>query len=388
MKRLLILFVTYIIAVQGALYCLEAKEAPFVVVIDAGHGGKDPGARRGAVMEKNITLGVALRLGELIKSNHKNIKVLYTRSTDKFVGLQQRADFANKHHASLFLSIHVNSASGAVSGTETYVLGLDKHKNNLNVALRENKVMELEDNYKTIYRGYNPNSSESLIAFKLMQEAYQERSIQLAKLIETQYRCAGRVSRGVRQAPFWVLSQSAMPSILTEIGFLSNPKEANFLNSQEGQSTIARALYQAVREFYLGAGVNQAPYTEVVDIELPETDIDTTAGETVASEPSVQAPALQAQPNKAERTVTSSKGVRYRVQFMSVSQKIDTQDKSFKRLKVPIYRAKHDKTYRYLAGDAKTIAEARQLRKRIGKYYKDAFIVGYDKSGRYLGRIE
>lgn len=380
-KRILTLLLLYSICIGTFGDRLWAKSRPFVVVIDAGHGGKDPGARRGSIMEKDITLGVALRLGELLKANQPGIKVLYTRSTDKFVGLQQRADFANNHNASLFLSIHVNSAPGAVSGTETYVLGLDKQQNNLSVALRENKVMELEDNYKTIYKGYNPNSSESLIAFKLMQEAYQERSIELARLVEAQYRQAGRRSRGVRQAPFWVLSQSAMPSILTEIGFISDQSEAKFLNTKDGQATIARALYKAVTKFY-GGSVTQP--TSTADTP-PEPDQEP---HSIAQVETAEAQATAPKHAPSKQQTSTNNGLRYRVQFMSVPQLIDTKDKQFRRLGAPIYRMKHQSVYRYMAGNAQTLAEARTLRSKIKKYYKDAYIVSIDKNGNYLGRVE
>ncbi|MDO4707647.1 MAG: N-acetylmuramoyl-L-alanine amidase [Porphyromonadaceae bacterium] len=379
--RTLLLLSLYILCAGSISGRLWAKSYPFVVVLDAGHGGKDPGARRGSIMEKDITLGVALHLGELIKANHPNIKVLYTRSTDKFVGLQQRADFANNHRASLFLSIHVNSAPSTVSGTETYVLGLDKQQSNLSVALRENKVMELEDNYKTIYKGYNPNSSESLIAFKLMQEAYQERSIELARLVEAQYRQAGRRSRGVRQAPFWVLSQSAMPSILTEIGFISDQAEAQFLSSKEGQAIIARALYRAVAKFYSGAASQQSSATEIEPITEP---IGVSTSQVKKTEIKESAPKVAYSESQGNRNNATS----YRVQFMAIPQLIDTQDKKFAHLGAPIYRMKYKNVYRYMVGDLKTLAEARNLRTQIKKYYKDAYVISMDKDGNYVGRVE
>lgn len=360
-----------------------AKARPFVVVIDAGHGGKDPGARRGGLQEKDITLGVALHLGELIKANHSGIKVLYTRNTDRFVGLQERADFANSHKASLFVSIHVNSAPGAVSGTETFVLGVEKQDNNFSVALRENQVMELEDNYKTTYKEYNRNKSESIIAFKLMQEAYQERSIEMARLVEAQYRKIGRRSRGVRQAPFWVLSQSAMPSILTEIGFITDPAEAKFLSSKEGQAAIARALYRAVVKFY--SSTTNAPTTSTVEDEPALVEGDTASAPLAPKTKSAET-STNTKPNKQSQT--SCDGLRYRVQFMAVSKRIDTKDKQFSWLKVPIYRMKYKNIYRYMAGNTGTLAEARSLRSHIQKYYKDAYIVSIDKSGAYQGRVE
>lgn len=378
MRRILIvLFILLSSFAKGAR--LLAKEHPFTIVIDAGHGGKDPGARRGAIMEKNITLGVALRLGEFIKTNHPKVRVLYTRSTDKFIGLQQRSDFANRHHASLFVSIHVNSASGSVSGTETYVLGLDKQDNNLSVAIRENRVMELEDNYKTTYRGYNPHSAESLIAFKLMQASYQERSIEMARFVESEYKKIGRQSRGVRQAPFWVLSQTAMPSILTEIGFLSNQSEANYLNSTKGQTAIANAIYRAVEKFYHGSEY-------ATTAEIPE-EIHSNDMPSIAQEETAIAEASSKHQTSPSKQYQKSEPTLYRIQFMTITRKIDTKDQCFKPLGTTIYRIKHGNVYAYMAGNTKSLKQARELRTKVRKYYKDAFIVGYNPKTGYTGRV-
>ena len=219
----------------GIPTALQAQRL-FTVVIDAGHGGKDPGTVGNGGKEKDITLSVAKIVGRKIKANHPEVRVLYTRETDTFVGLQARADYANRHKASLMLSIHVNSAPTAtVNGTETYVLGVSKFANNLSVAMRENKAMLLESDYKTTYRGFDPTSTESYIMFDLMQDAYITKSIDFANRLQRRYRTHGRYSRGVRQDILWVLSQSAMPSVLTEIGFLTNKQEANLIVSPTGQ---------------------------------------------------------------------------------------------------------------------------------------------------------
>ena len=223
----------------------------FSVVIDAGHGGKDPGTVGNGGKEKEITLAVAKLVGKKIKASHPEVRVLFTRETDVFVGLQARADFANKHKASLMLSIHVNSApTTSVHGTETYVLGLSKFANNLSVAMRENKAMLLESDYKTTYRGFDPTSTESYIMFDLMQDAYITKSIDFANRLQKRYRSSGRYSRGVRQDILWVLSQSAMPSVLTEIGFLTNKDEAAFMLSGKGQDVIAGAIAESFTSYY------------------------------------------------------------------------------------------------------------------------------------------
>lgn len=242
------------LAVALSVLGLRAESSrPFVVVLDAGHGGHDPGAVGNGGREKKITLSVVRKLGSMIQRAHPEVMVLYTRTTDTFVGLQARADFANRNKANLFISVHVNSAKSEVSGTETYVLGLAKQGSNFSAAIRENKAMLLEKDYKRIYRGFDPTSTESYIMFDLMQDAYLSRSIDLANLIEREYKRLGRKSRGVRQDIFWVLSQSAMPSVLTEIGFISDKREARFLVSEAGQEQIARALSKAFTSFYSGS---------------------------------------------------------------------------------------------------------------------------------------
>ena len=247
------IFLTFLLLLGMALVMpmdLQAQRL-FSVVIDAGHGGKDPGTVGNGGKEKEITLAVAKLVGKKIKASHPEVRVLFTRETDVFVGLQARADFANKHKASLMLSIHVNSApTTSVHGTETYVLGLSKFANNLSVAMRENKAMLLESDYKTTYRGFDPTSTESYIMFDLMQDAYITKSIDFANRLQKRYRSSGRYSRGVRQDILWVLSQSAMPSVLTEIGFLTNKDEAAFMLSDKGQDVIAGAIAESFTSYY------------------------------------------------------------------------------------------------------------------------------------------
>ncbi len=222
------------------------------VVIDAGHGGKDPGCHGGSSKEKVITLDLALKVGEYIESKMSDVEVVYTRTTDKFVALDERAKIANRSNADLFISIHCNSVPSASSahGTETYVMGLNTSKHNLEVAKRENSVILMEDDYLTSYDGFDPNSPESHIIFSLYQNAYLEQSIQYANLVEKQFKeKAKRNSRGVKQAGFVVLYKTGMPSVLIEAGFLSNSKEEKYLLSDDGQSYIASAIYRAFKEY-------------------------------------------------------------------------------------------------------------------------------------------
>jgi N-acetylmuramoyl-L-alanine amidase len=225
----------------------------FTVVIDAGHGGHDAGAigLKLKVQEKNLNLSVAKQLAEKIRTNYPEVKVVLTRDTDVFLPLQQRADIANKHHADLFISIHTNAAENRnAQGAETFILGTERMEDNLDVAMRENAVMKLEED-QTVYQGFDPNSIESYILFELMQNQYMDHSLQFAELVQNQFvGTLQRANRGVRQAAFWVLLKSACPSVLVEMGFLSNAEEEKWLASAEGKTGIVNGIFDAFQKFY------------------------------------------------------------------------------------------------------------------------------------------
>lgn len=220
-------------------------------MIDPGHGGKDPGTHGKNAKEKDVALKIALKLGSYIEKNIPDVKVIYTRKDDKYLGLDERADIANKNKADLFICIHANSLPGAPAyGTETYVMGLHKDKNNFELAKRENSVILMDENYEQRYEGFDPSSPESYILFTLSQNAYQESSLKFAQKVEDQFKSkAGRYSRGVKQAGFLVLWRTTMPSVLIETGFLSNSKEETFLSSSNGQDLIASGIYRAFKEY-------------------------------------------------------------------------------------------------------------------------------------------
>lgn len=220
------------------------------VVLDAGHGGKDPGTIGKFLKEKDVVLKLALKVGEYIEKNLPDVKVIYTRKTDKFIELTERAAIANRNKADLFISIHANAiANPQTYGTETWVMGLHKSEENLAVAKRENSVILYEDNYQEHYEGFD-NSPESYIMFSLMQNAYLENSLKLADRIEKQFKNkAGRHSRGVKQAGFVVLYKTATPSVLVEAGFLSNATEEKFLGTDDGQDLIASGIYRAFKDY-------------------------------------------------------------------------------------------------------------------------------------------
>ncbi|MGB5990171.1 MAG: N-acetylmuramoyl-L-alanine amidase [Marinifilaceae bacterium] len=220
------------------------------VCIDAGHGGRVPGAITKRVYEKTIVLDVALRLGKLIESKHKDIKVVYTRKTDIDVGLYERAEIANKANADLFISIHANSTTNKrVYGTETFVFGLNKTDANLKVAMKENDVIKYEKDYKTKYQGFNPSRPESYIMFNMVQNHHREQSIEFAEYVEQSFKKSGRRSRGVQESSLIVLITTAMPAVLVELGFISNLKEERFLMSKKGKKKIANNLFNAFEKY-------------------------------------------------------------------------------------------------------------------------------------------
>jgi N-acetylmuramoyl-L-alanine amidase len=222
-----------------------------VIVIDAGHGGKDQGTHGKKALEKDVALKIALKLGSYIEKNVPGVKVIYTRKDDRYIALDERAEIANRNKADLFICIHANSMPGGKAiGTETYVMGLHKDNGNFELAKRENSVILMDENYKERYEGFDPNSPESYILFSLTQSAYQESSLLFASKVESQFAArAGRRSRGVKQAGFLVLWKTTMPSVLIETGFLSHSTEEQFLSTESGQDLIASGIYRAFKEY-------------------------------------------------------------------------------------------------------------------------------------------
>ncbi len=237
---------------SGACVANAATKRPFVLVIDAGHGGKDAGAVGQLTKEKDINLNVALALGRLVEKNCPDVKVIYTRKTDVFVTLQGRAEIANRNKANLFISVHTNSSpvgKAAPMGAETYTLGMHRAADNLEVAKRENSVITQENNYKQTYHNFDPRKSESYIIFEFLQDRNMQQSVDLARAIQRNYTSSGRKNKGVHQAGFLVLRATSMPSVLTELGFISNAEEEKFLHSQEGVATLARAIFEGFKAY-------------------------------------------------------------------------------------------------------------------------------------------
>ena len=299
----------------------------FTVVIDAGHGGNDPGAvgRRGK--EKNINLSVALKLGKLIENNCADTRVIYTRKSDKFVPLHQRASIANNAKADLFISIHTNSLAKPnkkINGTETYTLGLHRTEDNLEVAKKENAVILIEDDYKQRYAGFNPNSSESYIIFEFLQDKNMAQSVNFATAVQRCFRNANRTDKGVHQAGFLVLRATSMPSVLIELGYITNPTEESFLLSEQGSSTLAQSIYRAFLN-YKGEKIAGSPRLMAVENAAPPMETPDTP-EVEASEVTAT-PAKQAVPRSNEVSPTG-KPV-FKIQILTSDRKLSPKSKQF-----------------------------------------------------------
>ena len=325
------------------------------VVIDAGHGGKDPGAIGKKSKEKDITLSVAKKTGEYIKQHCPDVNVVYTRSGDTFVSLLRRAQIANEKNADLFISIHCNAnASPQPSGVETFVMGEHRNAANLEVAKLENASILYEDNAEEDYGSFNPNSPEAYIMLNFFQSEYKNASLDFAEHIQDQLvKRVGRKDRGVQQAGFLVLYKTAMPSVLVEIGFLSNPNEENFLCSADGQTYIASALFRAFRD-----------YKEAYEKE--NTDIDTDAD------------------SDTDADADSDKDkVIYKVQVESRSRKVDAPAQHYKTLNNVDYY-EHNGQYKYTAGKFYSKNEADEYCKKVKTLgYTSAFVVSF-KNGQRL----
>ena len=350
----------------------------FTVVIDAGHGGKDPGALGAITREKDLNLDVSLRLAKLIEQQDKDVSVYLTRKTDVFLTLQERADFVNKRGADLFICIHTNSAQNkSVHGAETYTLGLHKQESNLSVAMRENAVMMLEDDYQTKYQGFDPNSVESYIMFEFMQDQYMDRSLQFASLVQQQLSNAcRRTDKGVRQAGFWVLHKSACPSVLIEMGFISNAEEEKYLASKEGKDEVAQAIYDAF-----------AAYKAAVEKRERVSENAKSASENTESETSVQPASQERETVKNEEKKSTSEegkansaeeGKRvYRVQIFAVSSVLPEGDATFKGLKGCKY-TQAGKLYKYTYGEESDYGKITELQQELRRKFADCFIVAFE----------
>lgn len=337
-----------------------APDKPFTVIIDPGHGGKDPGAVYKQIREKDIVLGIGLKLGNYIREHLPDVKIIYTRDRDVFVPLHERAEIANKNKADLFVSLHANyCGTPSITGTETFVLGLHRTQENLEVAKKENAVILMEDDYSTTYQGFDPNSSESYIMFEMVQDEHLFQSINLAAEIQSQFKNrAGRRDRGVKQAGFLVLRRTSMPSVLVEAGFLSNSYEANYMNSDDGQAYLASAIFRAVRD-----------YKKAID---SKSDYKLLASNTATETPVVEHPTLE------NETVESRvEGIYFRIQLAATSKKIEPAASNFKGLS-NVERMQVNPVYKYFYGKTESFEEIQTLKNQIVSLFPDAFVVAFE----------
>jgi N-acetylmuramoyl-L-alanine amidase len=377
----------------GTLYA-----SSFTVTIDAGHGGKDPGALGSFAKEKNINLDVVLKLGELIQKNCPDVRVVYTRKTDVFIPLEERAMIANNAHSNLFICIHTNSSpSPSACGAETYTLGLAKTKANMDVARRENSVILLENNYKKKYQGFDPNSVDSYIMFEYMQDKYIDRSIQFAADVEEQCTAnADRSNRGVRQAGFWVLHQTSMAAVLIELGYISNPREEAFLVSTDGQNRLAESIFKAFKEFkhdhdrrssaqLTSNDTDQPSSTDEDTVQIAKADSIKPTKEPLktskANEKPIEAP-LPEQKKSAIAINTKADNVTeagvpiFKVQFLLSNRKLPDNSPKFKNLdNVSFYQ--ENNFYKYTSGGTQNFNQIIAKHREIKKLFPTAFIIAF-----------
>ena len=348
MSRLLITTTTLLVNIL----IVQAQQL-FTVVIDPGHGGKDPGSVGAIVYEKNINLAVALLFGNLIEQHHKDVKVVYTRKTDVFIPLDERANIANRNKAHVFISIHTNSVrKNYITGAETYTLGLNRTEENLEVAMRENAVITMEDDYLQKYEGFDPSSTESYIIFELMQNKHLEQSVLLASEIQQSFVRINRDNRDVRQGGFLVLRKTSMPSVLIELGFLSNNVEEQFLVSKEGQGKLAQSIYEAFTN-----------YKNVFDRK------GGLAGNT--------ADTVGLPPNPTAEIIDSSKRqdeIIYKVQILTAGRLLSPKDKRFKGYTNISYYVEKG-VYKYTVGATSDYPTILKMYRKASKDFKGAFII-------------
>ena len=342
---------------------------PFVVVLDPGHGGKDPGAVGSFSYEKDLNLRLALATGKLINEQYPEVKVVYTRSTDVFIPLQDRADITNKNNADLFISIHANASDlKDARGVETFILGTEKAEKNLDVAMRENAVMKLEADYKTTYHGFDPNSVDSYIMFELLQNNYMDQSLLFASMVQDKF--VGhlkRYNRGVQQASFWVLLKSACPSILFEMGFISNPTEEVFLNTDSAMNVMSNGLVEAFATYYARC---QKQANEALSTEVRE-DLNTNTDATRPQENTQPKPQPKPQEQRPA-TVTY-----YALQICASRVQLDPNDPKLKG--VPCECKKVGDLYKYYAIVSPNRSKVLRKQQELQPLFPDCWITKFEK---------
>ena len=360
------------------------SQSKFKVTLDAGHGAHDYGAVYHGHIEKNIALAVVLKVGKILEKN-SGIEVIYTRKTDVFIDLIERANIANRADANIFVSIHCNANKNNVAdGSETYVMGMSKNASNLEAAKRENAVVTLEKDYKQKYEGFDPNHPETMIGLTLMQEEYLDNSIALAGTVQNHFIDElNKKSRGVKQAPYMVLHKAYMPRVLIEMGFISNPVEGAKLDSEEGQDEIAQSIANAIVSYkkeYFGA----ADGDEIVKPSQKMEPVKGTSSDTVFKpKPVVKTTEVKKPEIKPEIKTETPGGIIFKVQLSASSKKLDLTPSNFKGLQ-NISMSGDATLYRYMYGETANYDQAKQLLQEAkSKGYTSAFLIAF-KNGKKI----
>ncbi|MDB4533265.1 N-acetylmuramoyl-L-alanine amidase [Vicingaceae bacterium] len=376
-KRVIVGFLVLVMSVFINSTMAQDKSNFFgvkTVCIDAGHGGHDGGCQGSSSQEKHVALSIALKLGKYIEENFPDVKVVYTRKTDVFLKLHERAKVANKANADLFICVHANANDNkAAYGTETFVMGLHKSESNLNVAKRENSSILLEEDYKTKYSDFDPNSPESYIVLTMRQNAFLDQSLSFAAKVQKQFtERVGRKNRGVKQAGFLVLHQTNMPSVLIETGFLTNKEEEKFLVSDLGQDYLASAVFRAFKSYK-----NELEGKQNVKVDKTEQVVEDK--KPIVVEDKKEEPKKKKKKNKEEIV---EKGVIFKVQIATSSKKLELKPENFNGVKdVTIYEA--GGLYRYTVGKEKNMTDANRLQVQLrANGFKDAFVVAFSDGKR------
>lgn len=383
MRRTLCLIVLVCCTIYIYARAHESVAEKFTLVIDAGHGGHDAGAVGSFSKEKNINLNVALEFGRLVKENCPDVRVIYTRKTDIFIPLQERAEIANRNKADLFVSIHTNALpNGKIAyGSETYTMGMARAASNLEVAKRENAVITYEKDYQERYAGFDPNKAESYIIFEYIQDRYMKQSVELARCIQKQYVNNGRRDKGVHQAGFLVLRATTMPAVLTELGFISTPEEERYLNSEEGVKALARSIYNGfctyrgqtpVAETPTPAKTEEtAPVRELAQAEQPAKATPVTKKEPEAVQPKKEKDTPKTP--EVKQDVPDDKPV-FKIQILTSDRKLRTDDQHFKGLK-GIESYTEGNVIKYTYGASTNYDEIRALQRTISDKFEGTFII-------------
>ena len=404
MSKKIIIILTLLISF--ALTAQSAAGRKFTLVIDAGHGGHDAGALGAKSKEKDINLNVALAFGRYVEANCPDVKVVYTRKTDVFIPLHERADIANRNKADLFISVHTNALPGGhiARGLETYTLGMHRAKDNLDVARRENSVILVEKDYKQRYEGFDPKSSESYIMFEFMQDKNMAKSVELAKMVQRNVcNTANRPDKGVKQAGFLVLRETSMPSCLIELGFITTPDEETLLNDAARIDQMGKGIYQAFAQYknkYDGGptipyaptepranGINVGRVIPEQECETPKADNTTSNANNRKSTRTYTQPKPKAPAEDSTKRKTTNKTVAqevdkpvFKLQVLACDRKLPANSAQLKGLKdVECYQ--EGGMWKYTVGASTDYNEVNRLRKSLAEQHPQAFIIAF-KNGQ------